>query len=432
MKRNQGIVSIMQKKITGPAVCWVALAAVAGCSQQLMPTPNLFAHSETNPFAEVPPALQTSDVDVLFVTDRAETKDKKGKPQFGFGRSNSLSYGSYVVGIGKDVSWSDLVRESRTQSRRIQLPFSRREIRVLGCFPATPPKRSLVNGVVIDDPVDAGQAAAARAGFCKEIARRIAQYPSQKEAFIFIHGFNNSMDDAAFVISDLWHFAGRRGVPIAYTWPAGKGYAYDRESGEFTIYHLKQFLRTLASCPELEKVHIIAHSRGTDVLLTALRELNIEYTAAGKQARSELKLGNVILAAADIDLDVATQRIGAERLYFLPERMTLYVSDSDRALGAASWLFDSRHRLGDARDKDLSAAQQKMLENVQQVQVINAKIGGGGIGHDYFHSNPAVSSDVILILRDNRPAGEKNGRPLTRGAGGFWEIRDDYLLPKKK
>ena len=37
------------------------------------------------------------------------------------------------------------------------------------------------------------------------------------------------------VIAELWHFLGRQGVPILYTWPAGfgglRGYTRDRESG---------------------------------------------------------------------------------------------------------------------------------------------------------------------------------------------------------
>ena len=45
----------------------------------------------------------------------------------------------------------------------------------------------------------------------------------------------DSFEDAIFRIAELWHFLGREGVPIAYTWPAGhpgllRGYNYDRES----------------------------------------------------------------------------------------------------------------------------------------------------------------------------------------------------------
>jgi esterase/lipase superfamily enzyme len=410
----------------------VVLSAACSCSQQLMPTPNLIIQSDDDPFDDVPAALQTSDADILFVTDRAETKDKKGQPQFGHERSKALSYGSFVVGIGKNINWADLVSDSRTKSRRKALPLSRREIRVAGQFPATPPPRIVVDGAAKVDPEYTAEFEKAQNAFHQEIARRVALNTTQKEAFIFVHGFAYTIDDAAFVIADLWHFLGRRGVPIAYTWPAGMNYAYDRESGEFTIHHFKQFLRVLAACPEIERINIVAHSRGTDVMVSALRELNIELSSAGKDTRKELKLGNLILAAPDLDLDVTGQRIGAEGVFYIPERMTIYVSQSDTALGAAAWFFKSRRRLGDARAEDLDPEQKQALLEYDRLQIINSRISGGSYGHDYFHSSPAVSSDVIRILRDNRGPGEENGRPMKRGSDGFWEITDDYMLSKKK
>jgi esterase/lipase superfamily enzyme len=46
-------------------------------------------------------------------------------------------------------------------------------------------------------------------------------YHPRKEVFIFVHGFHNDFNDAAFVMAELWHFLGRIGVPIVYTWPSG-------------------------------------------------------------------------------------------------------------------------------------------------------------------------------------------------------------------
>jgi hypothetical protein len=42
-----------------------------GCQQVLSPTPNLYLQGDTDWFADVPSELQTSTVDVLYVTDRA-------------------------------------------------------------------------------------------------------------------------------------------------------------------------------------------------------------------------------------------------------------------------------------------------------------------------------------------------------------------------
>lgn len=411
------------------ATCLLGL----GCSQKLMPTPNMYLNSDVNPFADVPAPLQTSDIDVLFVTDRAETKDKNGKTDFTHGRSRSLAFGSYIVGVGKNVSWPDLVADSRTQKRKNSLNLYRKEIRVLGRLDETPTPMIMVNGVPTEDPAAKENREHLRDEFCTEISRRLALTPSKKEVAVFIHGFNNSIDDAAFTIGEVWHFAGRVGIPIAYTWPAGKSYAADYESCQFTIFHLKQFLRGLASCPGVEKIHIVAHSRGTDVTTTALRELNIEYKSAGKNSGAELKLGNLVLCAADLDIDVVGQRIGAERLHLMAERTTVYTSQSDRALGAAANLiFKSSDRLGHINAADLTPQQRKSLSMFPQLQIIDAQVKSDMIGHAYFHTNPAVSSDLILVLRDNKSPGIESGRPMAHRDDGFWEIRDDYLLTKKK
>jgi len=62
-------------------------------------------------------------------------------------------------------------------------------------------------------------------------------------------------------MAELWHFLGRIGVPIVYTWPAGHpglfSYTYDRESSEFTIFHLRQVLELIAGFPEVERINLI-------------------------------------------------------------------------------------------------------------------------------------------------------------------------------
>ncbi len=226
-------------------------------------------------------------------------------------------------------------------------------------------------------------------------------------------------------------------MPIVYTWPAGhpgllRGYNYDRESGEFTIYHLKQFLTALASCPDLQKIHVVAHSRGTDVFLTALRELHIKFKAAGQDTRSRLKLGNVVLAAADLDWQVTNQRIAAERLGVVPERFTIYLNQKDRAIGFAEWLFASVQRVGQLTEGDLSEAQRTAIGQMAQLNVVDVNVKTDFSGHGYFISNPAVLSDLILLLRDNRAPGAENGRSLPRHKHGFWRPHDGYpvLLPK--
>ena len=83
----------------------------------------------------------------------------------------------------------------------------------------------------------------------------------------------------------------------------------------------------------VEKVHLVAHSRGTDVAVSALREITIAARAAGLDPKEEYKIKNFILAAPDLDVQVAEQRLLGDRIALSAERMTVYSSPADKAIG---------------------------------------------------------------------------------------------------
>jgi esterase/lipase superfamily enzyme len=402
-----------------------------------MATPNLYANSKADPFKDVPASLQTSQVNLIYATDRQAIPNRKSELRYGYGRSLSLAFGECAVEIGHNLSWEQLVKISRSRDRFAAVPIAVKEIHQTGSFPATPTPLVRKNDDYVDDPETLARIGESEQQLRALISRHLER-AACGEVFIYVHGFNNTFEYAACVMGQIWHFLGRKGVPIIYSWPAGSpdgalgGYTHDRESGEFTGYHLKQFLRTVAACPSVKKLHLIAHSRGTDVVMTALRELNIEDRSAGKSTHSALKLGNMVMAAPDLDVEVTTQRTGAERLLQIQDRLTVYVSPTDRAIGIADLLFGSKQRIGQIRFQDLTAEQRKALESLPQVNFVEARVRAGLIGHDYFFSNPAVSSDVILVLRDNLAPGAANGRPLIKRQENYWEIDDSYPQDTRK
>lgn len=70
------------------------------------------------------------------------------------------------------------------------------------------------------------------------------------------------------------------------------------------------------------------------------------------------------------------------------------------------------------------------LRHLPDIQFIDARVADSGRGsHFYFYAHPTVSSDLILLLRDNRSPGAENGRPLAREADGLWRIDQDYPAP---
>ena len=142
--------------------------------------------------------------------------------------------------------------------------------------------------------------------------------------------------------------------------------------------------------------------------------------------RDTLKIGNVFLASPDMDLDVTGQRFGAERFFRVCEKLTIYVSKNDKALGIAEELFRSRQRLGQLRPEDLTETQRNSLKLMGSVDIVDTRLKTGFIGHSYFHSNPAVSADVMLLLRFGVDAGSPQ-RPMRQAIPQYYVIDDpDY------
>ncbi|HID29591.1 MAG TPA: alpha/beta hydrolase, partial [Desulfobacterales bacterium] len=205
------------------AVLYLTLLLV-GCSStpKLMPTPNIYADGGSYPESSVLPGLKSNQVDLLYVTDRAPEMTADGKLEYGSGRSASVGFGSAIVEIGNDLSWQELLAiteaSPRTTSPKIQVT-SRTE---LGRFPSTPHPFLVVNGKARENPRVQAEYKQMASVFRKEINRRMAQTGSN-EVHIFIHGYNNSFDWAAASLAEIWHFLGRQGTPLLYSWPAAHG-----------------------------------------------------------------------------------------------------------------------------------------------------------------------------------------------------------------
>jgi len=415
----------------------VLLLTACSSTRVMMPTPNLYVDSGTDTYADLHESLKSTEVPLYYVTDRAPEQDENGNLKYGYERSASLAFGSTVVDLGEDISWEQLLEASRTQQRLNDVPMKVQELTEIVRGPNVPIPYTAVDGKIVEDPEFVAQRAAAAEVFRQVMVKQLALTP-RKEVFIFVHGYHNDFDDAAFAMAELWHFLGRIGVPIIYTWPAGHpglfGYTYDRESSEFTVYHLRQVLTFISSFPEVEKIHVIAHSRGTDVAVTALRELTIAARAAGIDPKEKFKIHNFVLAAPDLDRQVAQQRILGDHLGQSAYRFTIYTSPADKAIGWSDKIFDSpKGRIGNATVEDIPETSRIALErgnaNFAYVNfwsaTDNSNSDADSFGHSYFRNAPTVSSDLILMLRDDLDPGPP-GRPLEPLGFKFWRVPPGY------
>ena len=407
------------------------LAGCAGKGRPLMPAPNLYTQEDAPAlFTDLPSELESNQLDLLFATDRAPETDKDGRLAYGYGRSHSAAFGSAVVKLEPDMSWDDLERISVESDRSTRLTLEIAEITELGRFPETPHRIVTVDGHPEVHPDDAEAVAEVSEQFRQEMLRRLALAPKD-EVLLFVHGFNNDFDDAAYTLAEMWHYMGRQQVPVLFTWPAGRGgpsgYIYDRESGEFSVHHLKKLIRELASITEIETFHFIAHSRGTDVLTSAIRELALTARAFGSKAPTVMRDVHVTLAAPDLDMDVVSQRIIAEHLWRETLNITIYTNRTDKAIGLAERFFKSVKRIGSVGMQDVSQRGLDSFGHVEGVSIVEMQeVEKSSASHSYFHSDPAASSDLILMVRYGREPGVANGRPLVPVADGFWQITPDY------
>ena len=378
----------------------------------------------TMPVAHAAPdaGQNAAPIEVFFITNRAPETTQDGKPTYGAERSHSLAFGTVPV-YGQEA-----------ETAVVGTPVE------LGRFPDSPYELERTKGGVRRAPSVVFRHKVAESRMLGELGQRVAA-SGRKEIVVFVHGFNNSFDDAVKSAAQLCSdFGARDFTCIALTWPAGGsrgaflGYNLDRESGEFSVSDVRKAIRIISETPGLHEWHFIAHSRGTDVLATALKELSIE-SYVSVTPMTKRKAGNIILAAPDMDLDVAFSKLfspvsdpdllhghkSAPDVILNPGRLhlTVYASDGDNALGVSEFLYGSQLRLGRFDAHSNPEAMRLAPHFADLADFISVEGGEGVIGHSYFLSNPRVRADMTALVRDNRKAGDTE-RPLTEIRRPFW------------
>jgi esterase/lipase superfamily enzyme len=209
------------------------------------------------------------------------------------------------------------------------------------------------------------------------------------DVLIYVHGFRQTFESAALDAAHLSDGIKFRGRTMVFSWPSKAGlfdYAYDRESAMWSRDQFERVLRSLVATDSAGRAHIVAHSMGTMLTLESLRQLHARMgdTVADR-------IGAVVFAAPDIDMDVFTAAI--ERIGPLVRKITVITATNDRALALSGQLAGGMTRVG--------AAEKTAIEQLG-VRVIDAssQAGWGIINHDLFLSNAEVRQ-VIRRSIDN-------------------------------
>jgi pimeloyl-ACP methyl ester carboxylesterase len=209
-----------------------------------------------------------------------------------------------------------------------------------------------------------------------------------RDILVFIHGFRNTFEEAALDAARLSDGIGFSGDTMMFSWPSKSSlfdYSYDRESAMWSRDAFERVLEAVILSPTRSRVHLVAHSMGTMVTLEALRQINARYGDAAAD-----KIGAVVFASPDIDIDVFTSSI--EPMGSLARKITIVTATNDRALALSSRLAGGITRVG--------AAEKAQLERLG-LNVIDASDSWGIINHDQFLTNSEVRNVVRRAIGDS-------------------------------
>jgi len=177
--------------------------------------------------------------------------------------------------------------------------------------------------------------------FYGEIATHLSgRVGSSRDILLYVHGFNTSHDEARFRLAQVVADGGFSGVPALFSWNSRGGlfnYESDKEAATVSRDALEKVVLSLAKTPGVGRVHILAHSMGSWLTMETLRGI-----ALSGHPDLDGRLGEVMLANPDIDLNVFRQQVARVD----PHRISIFVANNDRALALSSRIAGDRPRLG--------------------------------------------------------------------------------------
>jgi esterase/lipase superfamily enzyme len=209
----------------------------------------------------------------------------------------------------------------------------------------------------------------------------------ERSVLVYVHGFRNTFEGAALDAAQLSDAVGFHGDTMIFSWPSKAGlfdYVSDRESAMWSRDAFERVLDAMMLSRSRARVHLVAHSMGTMITLEGLRQIYARYADAAAD-----KIGAVVFASPDIDIDVFTSSI--ERLGSLARKVTIVTATNDRALALSRRIAGGITRVG--------AAEKAQLERLG-LNVIDASDSWGIINHDAFLTNGEVRKVIRRAIEN--------------------------------
>lgn len=231
-----------------------------------------------------------------------------------------------------------------------------------------------------------------------------------KSAFIFVHGYNTTFEEAARRASQIAYDVPFNGIPAFFSWPSGGrklDYLKDDSNARSSLSLLAKFIEQFLLLQGIQKLHIIAHSMGSLLVTTTLNALSDKSTLSQK-----LQIINqIVLGAPDISQDEFRNNILPKLLNTGLQR-TIYASDKDKALDISEKIRRGLPRLGEAG---------KSLFVTRGIDTVDASnVPSRGNNHSYIFEEKELLYDLHFLLNLGLAPIDRRLSPRTKDNLPYW------------
>ena len=375
------------EKVPPPTIPQGGETATVGL-QEAPPTADFPGVAREYPDAdgEGPADRQDRIVEVFYGTDRQWNPDHSGPEDYYGGERGELELGICRVNIPPDHQLGEL---EEPKWYRLEFRWN-------------PERHVMVLDIRRRLPEDT---------WLQAVNARIAR-SEERSAFVFVHGYNTTFNDAARRAGQMAYDLRFEGAPILYSWPskgALAGYTVDENNVRNSVRHLRTFLELVVQRSEAKIIHLIAHSMGNRALTAALERL-----AAAMPKDSAPLFNQIALVAPDVDAEVFKQDI-MPAIQGVGSRISLYASAHDKALEASSHVHGGYPRAGNLEDGVVIAPG---LDTIDASDVETSFLA-----HSYFAETASVISDLILLFdRGLEPAQRGGLTAVDHPEGVYWKL----------
>lgn len=258
---------------------------------------------------------------------------------------------------------------------------------------------------------------------------------NQTEAVLFVPGFNTSVQAS---LKSLGQFLCLGNLSpdykcIVFSWPGGSllqfPWAVGVAENVQTTYDLIQAIRELAIAG-ITKVHILCHSLGGRVVMSAVSRFDQVFKPQGDSAAStsqpfgqdyRIQLGSVTLINPEASLSQFV-KYQYDTIKTYTDLITLYSNKQDVALFAAefvNWekmLGKSVHGL---HREILTAEEELIYLDMDVVDTSDLDVNMSGARHAYFNLNKFIVDDICDVIQNGKRALERGHRLLAMEGNVF-------------